>query len=77
MMKKGGRAVKIHYTHANFRVPPAQKLDRPQGFASSDKFYPIFFHFHAPAILTFNMQEENINLTAREEDVRPMTYHED
>lgn len=26
---------------------------------------------------TVNMQEENINLTAREEDVRPMTYHED
>lgn len=49
--------MKIHYTHANFRVPPAQKLDRPQGFSASDKFYPIFFHFHAPAILTLNGQK--------------------
>ena len=49
--------MKIHYTHANFRVPPAQKLDRPQGFVSRDKFFPIFFHFHSPAILTLNGQE--------------------
>ena len=54
MMKKGGRAVKIHYTHANFRVPPAQKLDRPQGYSSLDKHFLIFFHFHSHAILTLN-----------------------
>ena len=49
--------MKIHYTHANFRVPPAQKLDRPQGFSTSKKHFPIFFHFHSHAIFTLNGQQ--------------------
>lgn len=49
--------MKIHYTHANFRVPPAQKLDRPQGFSMSKKHFPIFFHFHSHAIFTLNGQQ--------------------
>ena len=49
--------MKIHYTHANFRVPPAQKLNRPNGFHTQTKHLPIFFHFHSHAIFTLNGQQ--------------------
>ncbi len=48
--------MKIHYTHANFRVPPAQKLNRPNGFSTPKKHFCIFFHFHSHAIFTLNGQ---------------------
>ena len=46
--------MKIHYTHTNFRVPPAQKLNRPNGFSAQGKHFLIFFHFHSHAILNLN-----------------------